>query len=116
MRGLRTYLSHYTGDTIFRLCESFIHADDPRTSIAHICLYQSGTSIASAIQIEFFHDAVCDNGFEESLENLPWIDDQSYQLRVLIMDLSDGPMLNGLADSIRCGGNRTLIHTANTAQ
>ena len=116
MRGMRTYLSHYTGDAILCLCESFLHADGPRASIAHICLYESGTSIASAIQIELFHDWVWDIGFEDSLDNLPWIDDQGHQLRVLIMDLSDDPMLNGLAGSICCGGIRALVHTANTAQ
>ena len=32
------------------------------------------------------------------------------------MDLSDDPMLNGLAGSICCAGKRALVHTANTAQ
>ena len=49
MRGLRTYLSHYTGDAILRLCENFLHADDPHGSTAYICLYESGKSIASAV-------------------------------------------------------------------
>ncbi len=116
MRGMRTYLSHYTGDAILCLCESFLHADGPRASIAHIRLYESSTSIASAIQIELFHDGVLDIGLEDSLDDLPWINDQRHQLRVLIMYLSDDPMLNGLAGSICCGGIRALVHTANTAQ
>ena len=116
MRELRTYLSHYTGNAILRLCENFLHADDPRARIAHICLYESGISIASAILVVVLHDGIWDIGFEENVKKLPWIDDQSHQLRVLIVDLSEDPMLNGLADSIRCGGDRALVHTANTAQ
>ena len=116
MHGMRTYLSHYPGDAILCLYKSFLHADGPRASIAHIRLYESSTSITSAIQIEFFHHGVWDIEFKDSLDNLPWIDDQGHQLRVLIIDLSDDPMLNGLADSICCGGIRTLVHTANTAQ
>ena len=53
---------------------------------------------------------------EESQENLPWIGDQSHQLRVFIVDLFEDPMLNGLADSIRRGKDWALFHTANTAQ
>ena len=60
MRGMRTYLSHYAGDAILCLYESFLHADGSRASIAHICLDESGTSIASAIQIELHHDGVWD--------------------------------------------------------
>lgn len=56
MPQMRTYLSHYACDAIFRLCESFLHADGPRASIAHICLNESGTSIASAIQMKLFRD------------------------------------------------------------
>ena len=113
--GIRTYLSHYTCDAIFCLCGRLLHADGPRASVANICLYESGTSLQSAIQTELFHDWVWDIGIEDSLHILPWIDDQGHQLRVLIMNLSDDPMLNGLAGSICCGGVRALVHTANTA-
>ena len=116
MRGMRTYLSHYTCDAILCLYESFLHTEGPRASVAHIRLYESGTSLASAIQIKVFHDWVWGIGFEDNLHHLPWIDDQGHQLRVLKVDLSDDPMLNGLAGSICCGGIRALVHTANTAQ
>lgn len=56
MLRIRTYLSHYTCDAIFCLCESFLHAEGPRTSVAHICLDESVTSVASAIQMEPFRD------------------------------------------------------------
>ncbi len=48
--------------------------------------------------------------------HLPWIDDQGDQLWVLKMDLSDDPMLNGLAGSICRGRIRALVHAADTAQ
>ena len=64
MPGIRTYLSHYTSDTILCLYESFLHAHGPRASVAHIRLYESGTWLASAIQMELFYDWVWDIGFE----------------------------------------------------
>lgn len=56
MPRMRTYLSHHTGDAIFCLGESLLQADGPRASVAHICLDESGTSVASAIPMELFRD------------------------------------------------------------
>ena len=64
MPGMGTYLSHYTCDTILCLYESFLHAEGPRASVAHIRLYEPGTSLASAIPMELFHAWVWDIGFE----------------------------------------------------
>ena len=55
-------------------------------------------------------------GEEPACTNVPWIDDQGHQVRVLEMDLSHEPMLNGLAGSICRGRIRALFLAANTAQ
>ena len=47
-------------------------------------------------------------------ENLPRINNQAHQLRMLEMDLADNPMENSLAGPIRRHRERTLVHSTDT--